>query len=87
MPEGFVAVIRCVTGFSASSFAPETGQVTLGHSSVTVWYAEFSPEGLSDTFFYRTDELRVVVEATDHILVSSGPDVDISVSGYLLSLP
>lgn len=87
VPDGYVAVIRWVTGFNASDIEPEVGQVVLGHSSCTVWYVEFNPTGLGSAYFYQSDELRVVVEAEDHILVMNGPDVDVTVSGYLLSTP
>lgn len=86
VPDGYLAVIRCVTGFSAADFSPEIGQVVLGHSSCTVWYNEFNPVSSGPYAFYRTDDLRVVVEAGDTINVTNGTDVDVTVSGYLLTV-
>lgn len=87
VPDGFIAIVRCVTGFNASVGLPEDAQVFLGHSSVTIWQYTLTPYDPSSPGFYATDELRVVVEATDTINVSSGLDVDMTVSGYLLSTP
>lgn len=78
--------MRCVTAFNASSVIPESAQVYLGHSSCTIYEVLLSVFVGPTQNYYDTRELRVVVEATDTINVSSGADVDVTVSGYLLTV-
>lgn len=84
VPAGYRAVIRCITAFCGSTLTPEAAQVTLGHSSCTIallnFYAGLDSEGNNSQVWNG----RCVVEALDTIIVSSGPDVDVTVSGYLL---
>lgn len=87
VPAGYLAVIRCITAVNTGPDLPEHGQVFLGHSSCTIWSAVLSPFLPSSPGNSATINLRVVVESTDTIQVNNGPDVDVTVSGYLLSLP
>lgn len=87
VPAGYIAVIRSVTAFNASPVVPEDGHVYLGDSSVTIYQRTLSTFLPSSPGYYDAQELRVVVDAGDRIHVEGGPDVDVSVSGYLLSLP
>jgi hypothetical protein len=89
VPDGFIAVIRCITAVNTNLFGvPENAQVVLGHSSITIYErtisALFSGPGIQSDIL----ELRVVVEATDTIQTpNNGADVDMTVSGYLLATP
>lgn len=87
VPDGFIAVVRNVTAFNSDGVIPQSFNVYLGHSSCTFVAATLSPLLPSSPGYYSTWELRVVVETTDTINVSNDPGVDVTVNGYLLSLP
>lgn len=88
VPVDQVAVIRCITVTNNNALdLPEQAQVYLGHSSCSLLNTEISPLLPSSGTTYLIVDARVVVEATDVIWANGGPDVDITVSGYLLSLP
>ena len=87
VPDGFIAVIRCITSFNASIGIPEQAQVVLGHSSVTIYQKTLSPYLPTSLTYYDCTEMRVVVEATDVITVYGDGDIDMTVSGYLLTTP
>lgn len=78
---GFLAVVRCVTAFNASAIINEIAEVALGSSATTFYQKDLAQQVCDIT------ELRVVVPAGDSIVAASGADVDVTVSGYLLSLP
>lgn len=88
VPDGYIAVIRSITITNTNPLGiPESGSVYLGHSSCTIYQCTMSTtlDPLADQS--KTIEVRVVVEATDTINVTAGSDIDITVSGYLLSTP
>lgn len=86
VPGGTIAIIRCITAFNASAIIPESAQVFLGHSSCTIYEVTLNVFIGPSRDYYDAIELRVVVEADDTINVSSGADVDMTVSGYLLTV-
>lgn len=85
VPEGFVAVVRCITAINTQVLAPEGYSVFLGHSSCTIANDTLDPAFSGSPGWGVVHDLRVVVEATDTIHVNNDPDVDVTVSGYLLS--
>lgn len=88
MPDGYIAVIRCITAVNTSGVdIPEGFNVYLGHSSCSVASALLTPLLPSSPGNGLALDLRVVVEATDTIQVTNDADVDVTVSGYLLTLP
>lgn len=88
VPDGFVAVIRSITAVNTMFLTiPEPFSVYLGDSSCTI--VEWTLSNLLPTSPGQSVNWqgRVVVEAHDTINVTNGPDVDVTVSGYLLSAP
>jgi fermentation-respiration switch protein FrsA (DUF1100 family) len=80
-PAGTVWLVRGLTAFNASAILPETAQLILSSSSITLWQVTMAPETV------ETPALRVVVNAGETLQIVSGADIDMTVSGYQLSLP
>lgn len=81
-------MIRCVTAVNTNFVTlPEGFSVYLGHSSCTIIETTLSNVLPSAPGQYVSQEMRVVVEAGDTINVINDADVDVTVSGYLLSTP
>lgn len=88
VPSGFVAVIRSITAVNTNAIGiPEGFSVYLGHSSCTIVEATLSPILPTSSGQSMIVEMRCVVEATDTINITNDADVDVTVSGYLLSTP
>ena len=81
VPVGFRAVVRDITAFNASAVAPENAQVVIVGLAITIWQALVAPSSFSGISF------RVVIDEGETISTDPGTDVDMTVSGYLLSLP
>lgn len=86
VPDGFLAVVRSVTAFNSDGVLPLSFNCYLGHSSCTFVAATLSPLLPSSPGYYASFDLRVVVEATDTIQANVPSAVDVTVSGYLLSV-
>lgn len=81
VPSGYRAVIREITAFNGNLAIPETAQIFFQGSGIMIWNA------LLDGQSYVAEQLRTVLNPGDRFLHGNGPDVDMVVSGYLLSLP
>lgn len=89
VPDGFIAVIRCITAVNTNPVGlPENAQVYLGHSSCTIFEQTISPVFGGAGIQSSIVDMRVVVEATDTMVIdNNGADIDMTVSGYLLTTP
>jgi hypothetical protein len=81
VPAGFIAVIRQITAFNASAVFPGNAQLVDGASGGTLWQESLNA---SDS---AVVEVRIVVDTGETFTVSPGADVDMSIHGYLLTLP
>lgn len=87
VPDGFVAVLRCVTTAQTSAGAGGVVEVDLfeaGGVGVSLLY--LATTGASSSVL---QELRVVMNAGDTLLAQNDnePTQTVTASGYLLSLP
>jgi hypothetical protein len=73
--------VRGLTAFNASSILPESASVVIVNLSITIWQDELAPGGIA------TPDLRVVLSPGDTLACSSGADIDLTVSGFALTLP
>lgn len=87
VPEGYRAVVRWVTAFNGSTFAPETAALVKHAEAATIYQRLLEPTPDRNQGFYDSTELRVVLNETDEIVTNNGSDIDMTVSGYLLLLP
>lgn len=81
VPAGFRLVVRCVTGFNANALAPQPVQLILVEASITFYQRSLGAQSLDVT------EFRVAIEEGEHVQAETGPDCDLTVTGYLLALP
>lgn len=81
VPAGYRAVIRCICSFNGSAIINEISEMTIGSTGATFYQRDLGQQVCDIT------ELHVVVDEGDTIVWGGGIDVDITVSGYLLSLP
>ena len=87
VPTGFVAVIRTITAFNASVIAPETAALVLVAEDVTIWQSLLTPGPPDVPNSSEVVNMRTVLNPGQAIATNNGSDVDMTVSGYLLSLP
>ena len=73
--------MRGLTAFNASALIPETAQLLISTLSITLWQVELGPGTI------ETPDLRVAIRAGELLEIASGSDVDMTVSGYVLTLP
>lgn len=79
-PAGTRWVIRCVTYFNAAIIGSNGGQISFG-GDATIWDRSIAP-GVAGQ-----DDMHVVVPDGVALQVTCDPEVDITVSGYQLTLP
>jgi hypothetical protein len=86
-PEGMVAIVRAITAFNASPLTPEQASLIHLDTETTIWqgvigvYDPLSP-GASTVV-----DLRYVLNAGETIINHGAGDIDLTVSGYELTLP
>ena len=81
VPAGYRAVIRSIAAFNANGLLGEPLQLSLTSTGATFFKATIAAESSINV------DMHVVVNSTDTIVVSAGVDIDVVVSGYLLTLP
>lgn len=81
VPAGYRAVIRCITSFNGSALINEISAVILVVADVTLYQVNLGPNE------WETHDLRIVVNPGEAFTNAGGDDIDITVSGYLLTLP
>lgn len=81
VPAGFRAVIRDVEVFNADPLSTNDAQIVHVDSNCTVYQRTI---GLQQ---WLHDELRIAADAGETFSFLPGFDVDMYVTGYLLSLP
>lgn len=81
MPAGNVIVVREVSAFNANAVSNEIAHLFSSVTSITIYQKDLSPQ-VSDI-----ESRRTVLLPGDTIVASNGGDVDMVVSGYLLTLP
>jgi hypothetical protein len=87
VPDGYTAVVRCITAMNRDASNVQSAGVRFGTPALWIW-ADYLPAdpGGSTTPSVVVD-LRVVVNPGETIQTANGTLVDMTVSGYLLSLP
>lgn len=81
VPTGFRAVIRNVSSFNADAIDTNDAQLVHVPSSCTIYQRTLGLQQWAD------DDLRLVIEEGETVSVLPGFEVDMYVSGYLLTLP
>ena len=74
-------VLRWATAFNANAIADQSAQLVHLASSCTIWQVTMGPQ--ADAL----QEMRFVMNPGDTVRLIGGADVDITLSGYRLSLP
>lgn len=86
-PAGVVGVVTWVTAFNASAVTTETFNLVHQPSDATLAWGTLSQEIGAPDIFSRTMELRFVFYTGEQLHAFGDGDIDMSVSGYLLTLP
>ena len=86
-PEGFRAVIRCCTAFNASDLLPEVAAVVHQPSNATVWQKLLLSTPDAPNGGYAVDDVRFAFDYGEYIEANIDSDIDLTVTGYLLTLP
>lgn len=81
VPAGFTLVIRCVTFFNADALLAKSGELIDVTSDCTIVQRSVAPEAS------EINDMRVVLDEGQELQVTAEAEMDVTVSGYLLSLP
>ena len=83
VPDGYIAVVRCITVTWDIEALVGYTIITLGDGTM-VWTVKYSP---LETPYSNILDCRVVLNAGDSIGVDGGNPGDVTCSGYLLTAP
>jgi hypothetical protein len=86
-PAGFRCVIKCVTLFNANSVLDETGHLIHSPSDCTILQRELGPTATGPIQQTQVDLFTFVFTEGESILTENDGDIDMTVSGFQLSLP
>lgn len=86
-PSGYRAVVRNVTIFNSSLASAGTGHLIHWPSDCTILQRSLAPPAIDGTMQSSNDLLHFVFDAGEWITCANDPWVDMTVSGYLLTLP
>ena len=78
---GTRVVIRDIEVFNSSSVLDSSAQMTLNSSGATIYKRSLGVQ----VWFH--DDLHIVIGEGDTVTIDAGPTVDVTVSGYVLTLP
>lgn len=81
VPAGYTTVVRCITAFNGNAGFSQPVQIIHVASSCTIYQRTL---GAQET---QIQELRFVANETDELQLETGPDCDLTLSGYELLLP
>jgi hypothetical protein len=81
VPEGYRAVIRCITSFNGSAVINEVSALIHLTSGATLYQKDLGQQ------VWDAEDVHIVLNELEEITNAGGDDIDISVSGYLLTLP
>jgi hypothetical protein len=87
VPAGYRAVVRSVTAINLYSSTSEPAQLRSSVGGLIIVGAYLSTFVSSPPWNAITWDLHYVANAGEGIYTQNGPDVDMTVSGYLLTLP
>jgi hypothetical protein len=85
VPDGKVAVIRCITAFNPNAVIPETAGLVLTDSAVTIWQVGNLGGASLEVGNSVVVDMRVVLHSGESIHTNNDADVDMTVSGYELA--
>lgn len=86
VPDGKVAVVRCITAFNPNAVVPETAGLVLTDDAVTLWQVGNLGGASLEVGDSVVVDMRVVLHAGESIHTNNDGDVDMTVSGYELEL-
>lgn len=86
-PEGYRAVVRCVTIFNSDLVNSGTGHLIHSPSLCTILQWVVAPPAAIVGAESVNQLLHFVFDWPDYIYIDNDPTVDMTVSGYLLTLP
>lgn len=81
VPAGFVALLEFFTWFNADSLDTKGGSLVWTEADITIAQHTI---GQSQVLY---DRVHIVIPEGHHVHLSADAEVDVTVSGYLLSLP
>jgi hypothetical protein len=81
VPTGYRLVTRWISSFNAQALTSATFNVSITGLDVTICQLQLGPQASAQT------DIRQVLEEGDELLVSADMGVDVTITGYLLTLP
>jgi len=86
-PAGYRAVVTWVTAFNASAISTETYNLVHVDSDATIAWGALSQNAGAPGTFSAAIDLRFAFDPGEQLHAFGDGDIDMSVTGFLLSLP